>query len=100
MTTSNDTITRQDIQIAVHKLNSAMVESAPKVQLFFELLGGTMRYWIEQAEGSRQVRNAPALPLIVDHVEHQEIKELRQENHELRRQLEWKQYVDQDWFST
>ena len=70
MTVSNDNITRQDIQIAVNRLNAAMVEAAPKVQLFFEALGGAMRYWIEQAEGSRQVRNVPALPLIVDHVEH------------------------------
>ncbi len=70
MTVSNDTITRQDIQIAVSKVNAAVVEAALKVQAVLEVLFGPMHYWIEQAEGSRPVRNVPALPLIVDYVEH------------------------------
>ena len=70
MTVSNDTITQQDVQIAVSKVNAAVVEAAPKVQAVLEVLFGAIRYFIEPAEASRQVRNVPALPLIVDHVEH------------------------------
>ena len=100
MTTSNDTITHQDIQNAVIRLNDLMEEAVPKVQLFFEALVWGIRSLIEEAEHSRQARNVPALPLIVDHVEQPEIEELRQKVQKLERQLELNQYADQDWFST
>ena len=100
MTNSSDTITRQDIQIAVNRLNAVMVEAAPKFQAFLELLVGSMVYWMEQAELSRQASRTTELPLIVDHVEQPEIEELRQKVQKLEQQLELKEYTDQNWFST
>lgn len=64
---SNEILPPYKPYIVVNRLNAAMVEAALKVLLFFEALGWAMRYWIEQAEASRQVRNIPALPVIVDH---------------------------------
>ena len=77
MNVSNDTITLQDIQIAANRLNAAMVEAAPKVQLFLEALGWGIRSLLEEAERSSQVRDSYAVPLIVDHVKHPQVTEVQ-----------------------
>ena len=69
MTNSKDTITRQDIQIAAIGLNALKEEVDSKIQLFLTALVWGIRSELEEAEQSRQVRNVPALPIIVDHEE-------------------------------
>ena len=69
MSAPNDTITRQDIQIAVNRLNTAMVDAAPKFQTFLEIVVGSMAYLVEQAERSRQTNSTAAPPFVVDHVD-------------------------------
>ena len=73
MTASNDTITPKNIQIAVYSLTAALVEAAPKVQLFYEGLGRVMCHWakamrpfVEEAKRHEQYGEDRVLEFIFD----------------------------------
>ena len=86
MTASQRNPSLQDMQIAANALNVAFVEGVPTVRHFSESFARAIRPWLEQR--NQMARMA------------QENREFRQKVQELERQLELKQYADQDWFST
>ncbi len=70
------TIPAQDIQIAVRRLNAALVEAAPKVQPFCEELGRVMCHWakamrplIEEAKRREQYGEDRILEFIFDEMQ-------------------------------
>ena len=73
MVDSQNTMSRQDIQIAVSRLSAALVEAAPKVQLFYEGLGRVMCHWakamrpfVEEAKRHEQYGEDRVLEFIFD----------------------------------
>ena len=76
MIDSQSTITREHIQIAVNRLNAALVEAAPKVQLFCEGLGRAMGYlavsmrpFVEAAKQHPSYGEYRVLEFIVDGIQ-------------------------------
>ena len=86
MTASKSNLSLQDVQIAANALNTALVEAAPTARHISKSFVRTMRPWLEERD--KAARTA------------RQNKILRQRVRELERQLELKQYTDQDWFST